>query len=81
MCSSYFPGARRPGGKAKRPLSSLTTVTVIVPPAFFALTSTPSIAPSSLEPTFPESVDCAVAARLKRANTSIVNSRMEPLNP
>jgi hypothetical protein len=34
---------------------SLTTVTVIVEPAFFALTSTPSMAPSSAEETTPDS--------------------------
>src|SRR5438094_9055392 len=46
----------------------------MVEPAFFALTSTPSIAPSSLEDTLPAS--CAPASGLNRTRTSNEKSRM-----
>jgi hypothetical protein len=42
-------------------LSSLTTVVVMVPPSRLALTSTPSIAPSSAEATWPASAAAAWA--------------------
>src|SRR5205814_49766 len=51
--SEYEPDPSFDEGKAKRPRSSLTTLTVTVEPAFFALTTTPSIAPSSAELTRP----------------------------
>src|SRR5882757_340883 len=52
--SAYFPAASFEAGKLNWPLASLTTVMVMVPPSFLALTSTPSIAPSSAELTLPE---------------------------
>src|SRR5215468_2171135 len=52
--SAYFPGASFEAGKLNWPLASLTTVMVMVPPSFLALTNTPSIAPSSAEVTWPE---------------------------
>src|SRR5882762_1383447 len=51
--SEYEPDPSFDEGKAKRPRSSLTTLTVTVEPAFFALTTTPSIAHSSAELTRP----------------------------
>jgi hypothetical protein len=67
--SSSYPTARiliawRPGptlvaGKPKRPRWSLTTVTVTVEPSCLALTSTPSIGPSSIELTCPVSASLA----------------------
>src|SRR3954463_8126279 len=53
MRSAYWPGSSRSAGKLKRPSLSLTTVVVMVEPSFLALTSTPSIAPSSAEVTMP----------------------------
>src|SRR6266851_200370 len=53
MLTPYWPGSSRAAGKLKRPSLSLATVTVMVVPAFFTLTSTPSIAPSSAEVTWP----------------------------
>src|SRR5438309_1385119 len=53
ILSEYEPDPSFDEGKAKRPRSSLTTLTVTVEPAFFALTTTPSIAPSSAELTRP----------------------------
>src|SRR2546426_1682945 len=47
----------------------------MVEPAFFALTSTPSIAPSSLDVTFPTS--CAPATGLNSTSSSNEKSRME----
>src|SRR5262249_6253256 len=51
---AYLPGASFEVGKLNWPLASLTTVMVMVPPSFLALTSTPSIAPSSADVTLPE---------------------------
>src|SRR3989449_737926 len=51
--SEYEPDPSFDEGKANRPRSSLTTLSVTVEPAFFALTTTPSIAPSSAELTRP----------------------------
>src|SRR5204863_71915 len=57
----YLPGSSLLVGKLKLPLSSLTTEMVIVLPSFLALTTTPSMAPSSAEVTWPVSAapDCA----------------------
>src|SRR5258706_1685563 len=55
ILSEYEPDPSFDEGKAKRPRSSLTTLTVTVEPAFFALTTTPPIAPSSAELTSPSS--------------------------
>src|SRR6202043_4268897 len=46
-------GGTRSAGKLNCPLSLLTTVVVMVEPSFLALTSTPSIAPSSVDETWP----------------------------
>src|ERR1700758_3819114 len=61
MRSAYWPGSSLAAGKLKWPLSSLMTDTVMVEPAFLALTTTPSIAPSSAELTCPDrgAADCA----------------------
>src|SRR5882724_1402472 len=53
MDSAWRPGASAPLGKSKRPPRSLTTVSVMAEPAARALTSTPSIGPSSVEVTRP----------------------------
>ena len=67
MRSAYWPGSILLAGKLKRPSLSLTTVMVMVEPAFLALTSTPSIAPSSAELTCPLSATvCAGAAAIGR---------------
>ena len=57
-CGRVFAGLSLAAGKLYRPCASLTTVTVMVEPAFLALTRTPSIAPSSAEKICPVSV-CA----------------------
>ena len=57
MRSAYWPGSSLLAGKLKRPSLSLTTVMVMVEPAFLALTSTPSIAPSSAERDLPAQRD------------------------
>src|SRR5215813_12007500 len=56
---AYLPEPSFEAGKLNWPLASLTTVMVMVPPSFLALTSTPSIAPSSAEVTLPERATCA----------------------
>src|SRR5438093_4950230 len=53
MRSEYAPGYSFADGNRYRPWSSLTTLTVIVELAFFALTITPSIGPSSDDVTSP----------------------------
>src|SRR5258707_14293378 len=53
MRNEYWPGSSLAAGKLKLPCASLTTVIVTVEPAFLALTSTPSIGPSSPEVTCP----------------------------
>src|SRR5262245_24586852 len=53
--SAYSPGVSRDAGNRYRPSRSETTVTVVVDSFFFALTSTPSIGPSSTEETSPVS--------------------------
>src|SRR6266853_172126 len=63
ILSEYDPDPSFDEGKAKRPRSSLTTLTVTVEPVFFALTTTPSIAPSSAEFTRPvRAVEVCAAA-------------------
>src|SRR5439155_1638750 len=62
-------------GKLKRPRSSLTTLTVTVEPAFFALTTTPSIAPSSAELTRPVRAVEVWAAVGPRPARSAMNTR------
>src|SRR2546430_15896952 len=56
MRMEYWPGSNRLRGKLYSPCSLLATVTVIFEPVRLALTSTPSIAPSSCELTRPVSV-------------------------
>src|SRR4051812_4098978 len=63
MVSLWEPGSNRPAGKAYAPFASLTTVTVMVEPCFFALTSTPSIGPSRSDATVPLSAGGAPCAR------------------
>src|SRR5438034_1789679 len=71
--SEYEPDPSFDEGKLKRPRSSLTTLTVTVEPAFFALTTTPSIAPSSAELTRPvRAVEVWAAAGPAR---SAINTR------
>src|SRR5438552_11961444 len=93
--SEYEPDPSFDEGKAKRPRSSLTTLTVIVEPAFFALTTTPSIAPSSAEFTRPvRAVEAWAAAgagppptkasaRTAGANSRLFtdDDRVDPLRP
>src|SRR5262245_33136974 len=81
MRSEYFPGSSFAEGKAYRPFASLTTVMVMVEPAFLARTSTPSIAPSSEEDTMPVRA-CAEAALEKATSRSDATKRMTfPLFP
>src|SRR5215216_812736 len=55
VLSAYSPGSSRVAGKLKRPLSSVATLTVMVEPAFLALTTTPSMRPSLADDTVPAS--------------------------
>ena len=55
------PGSSFSPGKANRPLASLTTLTVIVEPSFFAPTTTPSIKRSFCELTRPVSAMAPLA--------------------
>src|ERR1700730_639163 len=59
MLIAYFPGSILSRGKLYWPWASLTTQVVIVEPAFFAPTSTPSMAPSACDVTLPTSAACA----------------------
>src|SRR6266849_4688707 len=61
MASVYLPGSSLPAGKLNWPLSLLTAVVVMVEPSFLALTSTPSIMPSSVEETWPVKADAVCA--------------------
>src|SRR6266581_2520493 len=61
MVIVYLPGSSLPAGKLNWPLSLLTTVVVMVEPSFLALTSTPSIMPSSVEETWPVRADAVCA--------------------
>src|SRR5256885_1381816 len=61
MRSAYVPASSLDAGKRYRPSRSVTTVVVMVDAAFFALTSTPSIGPSSAEETRPVSAAPATA--------------------
>src|SRR5436305_6061358 len=60
----YWPGESLDAGKLNLPSASLTTLMVMVPPAFLALTITPSILPSCCELTVPVRAAgaCACAA-------------------
>src|SRR5207247_8928952 len=78
--SEYEPDPSFDEGKLKRPRSSLTTLTVTVEPAFFALTTTPSIAPSSAELTRPVRAVEVWAAVGPRPARSAINTR-PPLTP
>src|SRR6266700_8126619 len=62
-------------GKLKRPRSSLTTLIVTAEPAFFALTTTPSIAPSSAELTRPVRAVEVWAAAGPRPARKAINTR------
>src|ERR1700730_3313196 len=50
---AYWPGSNREAGKVCRPSLLVTTVMAMVDPAFLAVTSTPSIGPSSFDVTWP----------------------------
>src|SRR2546430_16155961 len=63
-----------PAGKLNWPLSFDTTVVVMVEPSRLALTSTPSIAPSSVEETLPLNA-CACDATTPAAMNMLVASR------
>src|SRR5437588_2486300 len=60
----YWPGESLDAGRLNLPSASLTTLMVMVPPAFLALTITPSILPSCCELTVPVRAAgaCACAA-------------------
>src|SRR5258706_12408511 len=70
MVTAYVPGPSRSFGKLYSPRALRTTETVMVEPARLALTSPPSIAPSSAELTLPVSAEgdafCAVASPANR---------------
>src|SRR6266850_3103321 len=69
MLTAYLPGSILSRGKLYSPLALLTTQVVIVEPAFFAPTITPSIAPSTCEVTVPVSAAAdGVSASTKPAN-------------
>src|SRR4051812_48790054 len=70
----YLPGASLPDGKLNSPRSFVTTVVVTVVPSFLALTSTPSIRPSSVEETLPLNV-CACAPAMPATVNIVVASR------
>src|SRR5260221_14102412 len=55
MRSAYSPAPSLAAGKRYRPSRSVTTVVVMVDPARFTPTRTPSIGPSSVEETRPVS--------------------------
>src|SRR5215470_16190469 len=61
MRNVYWPGSSFAVGKLKLPCASLTTEIVIVEPAFLALTTTPSMAPSAVEAIWPASLPAACA--------------------
>src|SRR5262249_19724523 len=73
---AYLPGSSLPAGKLKWPLSFVTTVVVTVEPSFLALTSTPSIWPSSVEDTWPLSV-CACAPESPAMASTLVGSNRD----
>src|SRR3954464_3913842 len=61
VVSLYLPGPTLLAGKAYSPLSLVTTVMSMVEPALLAVTSTPSMAPSSAELTLPDSRELSAA--------------------
>src|SRR6516225_6413266 len=81
MRNAYWPGGSFGDGNRYRPCSSLTTVTVMVEPAFLAPMRTPSIGPSSAEPTRPvRANEGGVSARPRAAwkqhdNTPITGNK------
>src|SRR5580704_17585073 len=79
MRKAYEPGGSFEEGNLYWPRSSLTTVMVIVDPAFLALTSTPSIGPSSTELTRPERVS-ARARRQTSANSTAILTWKPPIS-
>src|SRR4051794_9997344 len=78
---AYWPGESFADGKLKFPFSSLTTVTVMVPPAFLALTSTPSMAASPGALTLPLSTAGACAHTGEHANAIARPVVMESRHP
>src|SRR5262249_53909131 len=79
MLMAYLPGSSLSRGKLYWPWALLTTQTVMVEPAFFAPTITPSIAPSDCEVTLPVSAaedGVCVIARPAKAKANKVVSKM-----
>src|SRR5437764_14636720 len=77
MVMPYFPGSRCVRGKLYFPCASLTTDTVKLAPSRRALTTTPSIAPSSCDLTTPlnaaGSEDCALRMPGRELLTAIAS--------
>ena len=76
----YCPGSSLLCGKLYCPCASVTTVIVIVEPALLALTSTPSIIPSSCELTRPPSAgeeDVCEFAILNGTQNTATSSRID----
>jgi hypothetical protein len=78
MATEYLPGSNLSRGKLYSPRALLTTLMVTVEPARFALTSTPSMAPSACDVTLPASAEgdefCAVAGPpdMKAARAAVI---------
>src|SRR5436853_4994226 len=69
----YLPGSRRAAGNAKRPCASVMTLIAMVEPSFLAVTTTPSMLPSSAEETCPVRAEAPCAsAGLKPATSTTV---------
>src|SRR5947207_2603160 len=64
----YLPASSRSAGMAKRPCALVITLVVMLEPSFLALTTTPSIAASSVDATCP--VNWAIACGETRTSDS-----------
>src|SRR5438046_2081553 len=64
----YLPASSRSAGMAKRPCALVITLVVMLEPSFLALTTTPSIAASSVDATCP--VSWAIARGETRTSDS-----------
>src|SRR2546426_3094201 len=78
LLSEYSPGASLFRGKLYRPWASLMTLTVTPDPAFFALTTTPSIRPSPLERTCPAKATGPWWARLRELEAKTMSVTAKP---
>src|SRR5437762_10711871 len=65
----YLPASSRSAGMVKRPCALVITLVVMLESAFLALTTTPSIAPSSADVTWP--VSWAIACGETRTSASV----------